>query len=427
MARKVKGHGFERLTPVDAARDRFLRLVRAGPLGREQVATDDALGRRLAAPFKSAGHLPPFDRSAMDGFAVRARDTFGATVTNPLPLRLVGEAKAGRAAGRRVGKGECVAIATGGAVPEGADAVIMVERTRALDDGTVEVEEALTPGENVSLRGEDVRPGERFLAAGSEVTPADIGLAAALGVGRLTVARRPRVGVLSTGDELARAGRRPGPGQVVDANRPAAIAALRQAGGEPVDLGIVPDDLARIRGALGKALGRLDLVVVSGGTSVGVADHVPEAIGALGKPGIVVHGVGMRPGYPVALGAARKKPFVLLPGSPVAAALCVQAFAVPAVRKMLGAPLAGEPAGARVEAVARRRIPGAAGLQTYARVLLTESGGTLVADPVRISGAGVLSSLVRANGLVVLPPKKEGIEEGERVEVVLLREVARRP
>ncbi len=418
----MKGHGFDRLTPVDEARSQFLALVRKGPRATESVALSASLGRALSKPLVSVSYLPPFDRSAMDGFAVRARDTFGATGTNPLPVRLGGSVDVGRAPSHAVGKGECVQIATGAAMPGGADAVVMLEHARALKDGTVEVEVAVTPGENVSLRGEDVRPGDRLLPAGATVTPADIGLAAALGKSKLPVAKQPTAGVLSTGDELAPPGRRAGPGQVHDANRPAVIATLSAAGAKPVDLGIVRDDPARTRRALERGLGRCDLLVVSGGTSVGAHDHMPEVVGTLGKPGIVVHGVAMRPGYPVALGAVGKTPLALLPGSPVAAALCVREFVVPAVRKMLGAPPRGEPEGARVRAVARRRIPGAAGLQTYARVRLMEVDGKLVADPVRISGASILSSLVRSSGLVVLPPEKEGVEEGETVEVLLLRD-----
>ena len=387
----------------------------------EGVALVPAGGRVLGRSMKARADVPGFDRAAMDGFAVRARDTFGATSTNALPLHLApGRGAAGGQRGR-IGPGECRPIATGAPLPRGANAVAMLERCRKLPGGVVEVETALTPEENVARRGEDVRAGQTLLVAGMRLSPQDIALAAALGVPRLEVARRPRVAVLSTGDELQEPGAVRGAASVFDANRPGALAAVLEAGGEPVDLGIARDARGAIEARLRAGLRRADMVVVSGGTSVGERDFVPEAMAALGKPGILVHGVAIRPGYPVALGAVGRKPFVLLPGSPVAAVLAVQEFVVPALRRMLGARPEKLPRGAIVRARVTRRIAGAPGLATFARVALVDGPKGLEAVPLRTSGSGILSSLVRGSGLVVVEAEKEGVEEGEEVEVRLLR------
>ncbi len=426
MARAVKGRGFDKLTTLEVARRRFLRLVPEGPLGSEDCRATEALGRVLSGPLRAPRHLPPFDRAAMDGFAVRAVDTFGSSPTNPLPLALRGAAAPGRGPSARVGPGRCVRIATGAPLPRGANAVAMLENCRERAAGLVEVESPLTPWENVSRVGEDVRKGEWLLPAGARLVPADLALVGALGLDRLEVARRPRVGVLSSGDELKDPGSRLKPGEVFDANRPGVLAALREAGADGIDLGIAKDDARALRARIRAGLVGCDALVVSGGTSVGPRDFVPEVVSSLGQPGLVVHGVAMRPGYPVALGAIGRKPVVLLPGSPVAALLNVEAFVLPAVRRMLGEREPSLPRGATVRARATRRIPGASGLTTFARVVLRDSARGLLAEPLRTSGSGILSSLVRGTGLVVIAASKEGVEAGEEVEVRLLRSLPER-
>ncbi len=421
MARSVKGRGFATLAPVAEARARFLRLVPRGPLASERRALAEAAGGVLACDLRAPAPVPPFSRSAMDGFALRARDTFGAAATNPLSLKLSGESRIGTPPLGRVAPGNCYRIATGAPLPVGADAVVMFEFCREHKSGLVDVELSATPGDNVSLRGEDVRKGERVLLAGERLSPEAIAFAAALGFASVALARPPRVGVLSTGDELRPAGAKLKAGQIFDANRPGALAAVREAGAVGVDLGIARDTFAGVRSKVAFGLRRCDMLVVSGGTSVGARDLVPDVVESLGRPGLVVHGVAMRPGYPVGLGAIGRKPVVLLPGSPVAAALNVQEFVVPAVHRMLGEPESRFVRGAVVRARATRRIPGAPGLTTYARVVVRAQGGELRAEPLRISGSGILSSLVRGSGLVIVPPAKEGVEEGEEVEVRLLR------
>ena len=421
MARPVKSKGFDTLTPLEVARRRFLRLVPQGPLGSVLCRPEKALGRVLAGPLRAPRNVPPFDRAAMDGFAVRAVDTFGASATNPLPLKLRGDAAPGRRPALKVAAGGCMRIATGAPLPYGANAVAMLEHCRERAAGLVEVESALTPWENVSRVGEDVRTGDFLLASGERLGPADIALACALGLERLDVARAPRVGVLSSGDELRAPGSRLKEGEIYDANRPGVLAALREEGAVGVDLGIARDEEGALRARIVKGLSRCDALVVSGGTSVGPRDLVPEVVSSLGGPGLVVHGVAMRPGYPVGLGAVRKKPVVLLPGSPVAALLNVDAFVLPAVRRMLGENEAALPRGATVRARALRRITGAPGLTTFARVVLRDSKDGFAAEPLRVSGSGILSSLVRGSGLVVIPASKEGVESGEEVEVRLLR------
>src|SRR5690242_12954974 len=220
MARSVRGRGFATLVPVAQAKARFLRVVPRGPFASERCDLGNALGRVLASDVRAAAPVPPFSRSAMDGFAVRARDTFGASATNPLALRLTGESRIGGVAQGRVAPGTCYRIATGAPLPQGADAVVMFEQCREPGGGLVEVQAATTPGDNVALKGEDVRRGERVFSAGDRLTPEGVALAAAVGLARVTVARPPHVGVLSTGDELRPAGAPLKRGQIFDANRP---------------------------------------------------------------------------------------------------------------------------------------------------------------------------------------------------------------
>ncbi len=421
MQSRVRGRGFDKLATVEAARARFLALVPKGPLGAERLPLSRCGGRVLAEAVRAPRDLPPFHRAAMDGYAVRARDTFGASGTNRLSLRVGRATGAAGAPAGRIGPGGALPIATGAPLPSGADAVLMSERSRPLASGLIEAEAAVTPGENVARRGDDVRRGEVLLKPGARLGPQEIAFAAALGTATLKVSRRPRVAVLSTGDELAEPGAKLRPGQVFDANRAGALAAVAEVGGAPLDFGIAPDRRAAIEAKMKSALRRADMLVLSGGTSVGERDFAPEAVARLGKPGVIVHGVAMRPGYPVALGAVGRKPVVLLPGSPVAAALTVQEFVVPAIRRMLGEPPVRLPRGAVVRARVMRRIAGAPGLTTFARVTLKERGRMLEAHPLRTSGSGILSSLVRGAGIVIIPAAKEGIEEGEEAEVLLLR------
>ena len=363
---------------------------------------------------------PAGDKAAMDGYAVVAEDTFGASQTNPSLLRMIGESKIGETPRILLHRGETAAIATGAPVPQGANVVVMIENTKRLDTGYVEVYSAVAPGENVSQVGEDVRQGTVVLEIGRKLKPPDLGLLVALSRRSVRVVRKPRVGVLSTGNELS-AGKSSG-GKIVDVNRPTLMAMVEECGGMPVDLGIAKDDPKQISQKVTQGLTSADLVLVTAGTSVGKGDLVPDVINALGKPGMLVHGIAMRPSLPTGLAVVNGKPVVSLPGLPVSAMFAFSTFVQPLILKMLGA----EPdPQAKIRARTTKRIVGVPGFRTFIRVRVKEEDGKLVAEPLRTPGSGVLTTLTRANGIVVVPENVEGFDEGAEIEVQLFRPVER--
>ncbi|MEM2225808.1 MAG: molybdopterin molybdotransferase MoeA [Candidatus Bathyarchaeia archaeon] len=413
------GKIFKRLKGADEALRAFLSSVPIAPLDAEEVPIGNCLNRVLARDIVAPRDLPDFNRAAMDGYAVISADVLGASQTNPALLRVVGKAEAGSQPHLRISDGEAVAVATGAPLPEGADAVVMVEHTRAISDSEIEVYSPVTPGENVQAAGEDVKAGEAILKRGTKLRPWDIGMLAALGIGSVEVIRRPKVAIISTGDELAEPGEEPRPGSIINSSRFILSAMVEELGALPVYLGIAKDSLEEIRAKIEEGLRTCDVVLITGGTSVGEKDLVPEAINSLGKPGMLIHGVAIRPGMPTGLAAVYGKPIISLSGYAVAAMMGFMALARPLILMLLGSKADPAP---RIRAKMARRVASPAGMRTFLRVLVEGNGrGGYVAEPIRSSGSGILSSVVKANGLVVIPEWKEGIEEGEEVEVELLR------
>jgi molybdenum cofactor synthesis domain-containing protein len=417
----VSGKGFKHLTPTIEALKAVTGMLPKRASDNETVPASLALGRILGQDLISPIDIPPFDRAAMDGFAVRAEDTYGATVSSPVFLRSVGQIETGDIPLVGVNKGEAARVATGGQMPRGANAVVMVEYTKQSSDGTVEVSGEVHPAENVSRIGEDVRKGTVVLKDGARLLPQDIGMLSCLGFTEVSVKRRLKIAVLSTGNEIQE---RPTAmsGKVPDINRPILLNAVRELGCEPIDMGIAIDERGQIREKLEQAIQRADIVLVTAGTSVGPADIVPQVIDSLGKPGMLVHGVALRPSMPTGLGVINGKPVVSLPGYPVSAYLAFLEFVPSLIHHMLGTSSLPR---AVVKAKLRRRVAGVLGSRTYVRVQVAEHGGNLFVDPVRTSGAGILSSLVQANGFIIVPGHVEGYEEGQTVEVELFRPVER--
>jgi molybdopterin molybdotransferase len=393
---------------------------RFAPMGAEAVDLARAVGRVLAGPVEAPEAVPGFLRATMDGYAVAARDTFGASVGAPQYLEIKGEVPMGAPPPRGVGSGEVLRVPTGAMLPEGSDAVVMVEYTAEHPDKTLEVRRAVAPGENVLSPGEDVGAGELLFDAGVRLRPQDIGLLAALGITRLTAYQKPRVAILSSGDEIVTLDRRPAAGQVRDSNAYLAAAQVEVWGGLPLIKGIIPDDFAALRAALAAALAEADLILISGGSSVGVRDLTLAAIQDLPAAEILVHGVAIRPGKPTILAAVGEggiQPLVGLPGHPASAAV---------VMEVLGRPLLEHLAGLKVQArwgqaltaALSRNLAGASGREDYVRVRLRLEGETLWADPV-LGPSGLLSPLVKSNGLVMIPLGVEGLFKGEEVEVRL--------
>jgi molybdopterin molybdotransferase len=393
---------------------------RFSPVGTEAVELAAACGRVLAAPITAPEAVPGFLRATMDGYAVRAQDTFGAGVGAPQYLEIKGEVPMGLAPARGVAGGETLRVPTGAMLPVGADAVVMLEYTAEHPDGTLEVRRAVAPGENVLTPGEDVARGETLFPAGCRLRPQEIGLLAALGVTRVQAYQQPRVAIISSGDEIVPLDAKPRPGQVRDSNAYLAAAQVAQWGGLPLLHGIIPDDFAALRKNLAAALDAADLILISGGSSVGVRDLTLTAIQDLPDSEILVHGVALRPGKPTilaALGPAPPKPLMGLPGHPASAAVVMEVLGRPLLLRLAGA-TDPSPWGRTVNAVLSRNLAGASGREDYVRVRLRHEAGTLWADPV-LGPSGLLSPLVKSDGLVMIPLGVEGLFKGKEVSVQL--------
>lgn len=402
---------------VDEARERI--LTHFSPLPAEDVPLPEALGRVLADDAVAREPLPRFANSAMDGYAVRAADTPAATSEAPVRLRLAGEVPAGSVYAGVVGPGEAVRILTGAPLPAGADAVLQQELTRAGEDageGWVELLEPAPPGNNVRVPGEDVAPGAVLVPHGSEIGPAEIALLAALGVHPVRATRRPRVAILSTGDELAPLGAEPRPGQIRESNGPYLVAAVRRAGGEPVRLGIARDREDDLRAKLAAARDA-DLVLTSGGVSVGDYDLVKQMLAEQGN--VEFWRVRMRPGKPLAFGFLGATPLLGLPGNPVSAAVTFELFGRPAIRRMLGAAQVERPV---VDVVLAGEAIQRADRRQFVRARLSSEQGALVAHPTGAQGSHIISSLRGATALLVIFEGAGYVHAGEHVPALLLND-----
>ena len=411
---------FQKLTRVKDAERLFFDAV--GTVREvESVKIRDSLGRVLAQRIFARKFLPAHDIAVVDGYAVRSVDLRYASPRNPIALNLVGENILGELSRNIVRKCETVAVATGSILPKGGDAVVMIENTRRLGENRVEFRAPIAPRQGMTGKGEDLKPGRLVLAKGSRLRPEDIGVLKALGLTRVLVVRKLRVGVLSTGNELVdKVGGR-NSGKVVDLNRTVIAAMLRELGAVPVDMGIVKDDGKAIKAALRAGVAGMDLVLVTAGSSVGKRDLVPESINSLGKPGMIVHGVAMRPAMPTGVAVVKGKPVVSLPGFPVSAMLAFRVFVRPLLAKMVGAPELIEPT---VKAVLKERVSGTPGSRTFVRVRVKRVGNRYVAFPLAAQRSSLLTSMVDANGIVTLPESASLLEAGTEVSVTLTGSLA---
>ncbi len=391
---------------------------RFGPVGVEEVALEEAGGRVAAEEITAPAEVPSFARASMDGYAVRAGDTFGATPGLPQYLNIRGSVPMGREPAGVVEPGEAWRIATGGMLPRGADAVVMVEYTNEMPDGTLEVRRPVAPGDHVVHPGEDVRAGEPLVPGGRRLRSQDLGLLAAVGISRVRVRRRPRVAVLSSGDEIVPITQNPAPGQVRDANAYLAAAGVAAGGGVPLLRGIIPDDRKALYDALTEGLEVSDLVLISGGSSVGARDLTLAAIQDLPGAEVLVHGVAIRPGKPTILADIGGKPLLGLPGHPASAAVVLQVLGRPLLQHLAGVDEATSPWSGEVQARLSRNLAGATGREDFVRVRLRPELDLLWADPV-LGPSGLLSPLVKSDGLVVIPLGVEGLFREEQVTVRL--------
>ncbi len=399
-------------TPEEARR---VLLESLQPLRDSEVLpTERSAGRVLAREVVAPGPMPAFPRSTMDGYAVRAADTFGASPSLPAYLQVVGEILMGSPATRALGGGEAILTHTGGMIPPGADSVVMVENTQTSSDHEIEILKPVAVGENVLQVGEDIAAGAAILPAGHRLRPQDVGGLLGLGVTAIVAARRPRVTVFSTGAEVIPPKQRAGPGQVRDINSYMVGVQTERAGGIPLLKGILPDDLDVLTRECRKALDEADMLVLSGGSSVSIRDLTAKVFAQLGSPGILVHGIAIKPGKPTLLAVADGKPCIGLPGNPASSFILYELVGVPALLGLQGA--SSEPRRGTVRARLAKSVPSVAGREDYIPTRLTDRGGQVWAEPA-FGKSNLIFRLVEADGLLRVPLNSTGLEAGERVEV----------
>jgi molybdopterin molybdotransferase len=404
----VKLKGFQKLTLTDKALQTWFETLQVGKPKIEPVSLQDALERVLAEDFVAIESLPRFDKSAMDGYALNSADSAGASQSKPAVFELTDSQEIGAKQARQ--------IWTGNPIPKGADAVVMLENTEK-KEGKLEVWSRLVPGENVAKVGEDLKKGTLIAKAGARLNPYHTGLAAALGFNQLKVIVKPKIGIVATGNELAEPGAKLSGNLIFDSNKIMISGVCRELGTETTDFGIAKDNVDEIAEKIRSALKTQDAVVTTGGTSVGGLDLVPDAVNKLGKPGVVVHGVALRPAMPTALAVLEGKPVLVLSGNPVAAIVGFEVFGRPMVCRLLG--MADTEPRPMLKAVLARRVSSALGRKTYVRVHVTLKEDEFYAQPVSAKGSGSISTMTQSNGFVVVPENREGVSEGETVIVYM--------
>lgn len=414
--RAARQQQFLEVVDRDTAEQRFHAHLDLGPLGLETSPLDAVLGRILATDITSDIDVPGFDRSNVDGFAVQASDTFGAMEEQPRQLALNDEVLApGVRAVKEVNSGSATTIATGAVVPRGADAVVMVEHTRVDEHGRLLVEQAVTPGSRITFAGTDVAKGETILRRGQLLTSREIGVLAAVGRNTVEVFRRPRVAIISTGDEIIPPGDEMTYGGVYDSNAAILAAAVEELGGQPVVMGCFGDDEHQLTTAVHAALEN-DIVVLSGGTSKGAGDLSYQVVERLPAPGIVAHGVALKPGKPICLAVTGNKPIVILPGFPTSAVFTFHEFVAPLVRGLAGRPQADRPV---ISALLPMRVNSQRGRTEYLLTNLAPGEDGLAAYPMG-KGSGSVTTFSGADGFLTIPSQTEFIEAGAEVEIQLL-------
>ena len=406
---------FFNVVPPDEALATLLDRLDVSVRG-EVVQTAQALGRVTAEDVVSPEDMPPYPRSTMDGYSVRARDTFGASESLPAFFDVVGEVAMGSQPQVSLSTGQAAVAYTGGMLAEGADAVAMVENTQRAGDGSIEILRPVAPGENVIQVGEDARAGETVIPKGRLIRAQDVGVLFGLGITEVAVAERPRVAIISTGDELVPPEGSPGPGQVRDINSYTVASLVEDAGGVPVHIGLVPDDYALQRQAAVDGLERGDILVFSAGSSVSSRDMTVRVLDELGSPGVLVHGIAHKPGKPTIVALVNGKPAFGLPGNPVSAMVVFGILVRPVIQTLMGRTEA--PVTRGVHARLTKDIRSATGREDHVQVKLIEGDDEMLADPV-FGKSNLISTLVEADGVVVVPLDDGGLYAGDEVFVRL--------
>jgi putative molybdopterin biosynthesis protein len=410
---------FRKLLTLDEARQIIHQHFKPKPLDVEQIPLLEACNRVLAEDITATLDIPPFNRSTVDGYAVKAEDTFGADENKPIRLNICGTANVGEPTKTAVTHGTTVEIVTGAPIPEGADAVVMVEHTEGKGND-LHVYSAVSKGENIMQAGADIKKGEKVLKTGQLLDPRQIGVLAALGMAKVDVYAIPRVAVLSTGAEITEPGGSLPPGKIYDINAYSLTAAVLESGGKPVYLGVFPDDMTELQKALRRALTSADMAITSGGVSVGPKDVMPQTLDLLGKPGVIVCGIATKPGKPTTVASIDGKLVFSLPGHPTSALLIFHLLVRPIIQRMAGVKAGRD---LKVKAIAAMRMFPAKGRRTFIMVQL-RCGETnrLMAIPVPTGLSGAITTLAKADGFVEIPENLQFIDANEEVTVHLFQE-----
>ncbi|MEM3695171.1 MAG: molybdopterin-binding protein [Candidatus Bathyarchaeia archaeon] len=407
---------FRKLLTFEEAQQKIKKYFKPKPLGIKEVPLLEAHNRVLAKDITADLDIPPFNRSTVDGYAVRARDTFGSEENKPIMLKICGTVNVGEKPKVKVGKDMAAEIMTGAPMPEGADAVVPVEHTERKND-VIYVYSAVVKDENVMKAGSDIRKGETVLKAGKLLGSREIGVLAALGMAKVKVYITPRVAVLSTGAEITEPGKKLFPGKIYDINAYSISAAVLESGGKPVYLGVFPDDEEKLQKALERALASADIILTSGGVSVGPKDVIPKILDSLGKPGVIICGIATKPGKPTTVALVNGKPVFSLPGHPTSALLIFHLLVRPVILGMAGRKVDED---LTVRAFSATRLFPAKGRRTFVMVrLVRDKKSHLLAEPVQYGLSGAITTLARADGFIEIAENQQFIEEGEEVTVKL--------
>lgn len=411
--------GREDVISVLTARNIMFKNFIPPILPEVKINISDSYKRVLSREIFSSEDIPQFARSTVDGFAVKSSDTFGATEAMPTYLNIIGEVFMGEVASVSINTGDAVKIATGGMLPYGADAVVMIEDVQEVGGNMIEVMKPYAPGENVIQAGEDIKKGDLVFNKGHRIRPQDTGALAGLGITEIYVYAKPKVAIISTGDEIVSADKKIKPGQVRDINSYNLAGLISEAGGEPVKYGIFKDEYGVIKEVIVKALDESSMVLITGGSSVGTKDLTAKIINEVGTPGVLFHGVSIKPGKPTIGGFVKGRPIFGLPGHPAAITVCFEQFVEPILKRLTG--LAENSFYSRKPLITVRmakNVASSSGREDHIRVAIENRNGELWAVPI-LGKSGLITTLVKADGIVVIPLRKPGLEQGETVEVRL--------
>ena len=409
---------FRKLLTLDEAKQVIQRRFKPRPLGVEEISLLDAYNRVLAEDVKATLNIPPFHRSIVDGYAVKAEDTFGAEENKPVKLEICGKVNIGELPKITLTKGTAAEIVTGAPMPEGADAVVMVEHT-IRKDNEVYIYKDIVKDENVMKVGADIKRNETILKEGRLLRSREIGVLAALGLAKVKVYKIPRVAILSTGPEILKPGEELSPGKIYDINSYSLSAAVLESGGKPVYIGVFPDEVAKLQKALTHALSSADMVLTSGGVSVGPKDVMPQTLNSLGKPGVIVCGIAIKPGKPTTFALIGEKPVFSLPGQPTSALLTFYLLVRPIIQRLAGRKAEKS---LRTTAFAATRMFPARGRRTFIMVQLNRGkSNRLIAEPVPTGLSGAITTLAKADGFVELSENQQFIDINEKVTVHLFK------